>query len=246
LHGDNAYGFLRLDMAEYQEKHRVSQLLGAPQGYVGYGDSAQLTEALSSRPRMFVLFDEIEKAHPDVIRALMNAMDAGRLSSSQSQNGSHEIDCRYAIFYFTSNLAAGAIIQEVTTRRASEYFDDIDAVCQRQLQRAGMAQELVGRISTFLMFGLLSGRARAEIAALAVLRVGDEYGLSVSRVEPSVISTVLQEAGDGSLGARPDEYLIDELLGAAFARARSDGLEDGVVVTGPPFRCATFAEDLDT
>ena len=82
LEAGAGYQFLRLDMAEYQESHRVSQLLGAPQGYVGHGEGSQLLDTLAANPRTIVLFDEIEKAHPSILRVLMNAMDAGRLSSS--------------------------------------------------------------------------------------------------------------------------------------------------------------------
>ena len=82
LHSDGEYQYLRLDMSEYQEAHRVSQLIGAPQGYVGHGESSQLLDALRSSSKTIVLFDEIEKAHPAILKVLMNAMDAGRLSSA--------------------------------------------------------------------------------------------------------------------------------------------------------------------
>src|SRR5205807_2293117 len=75
---NEAYQFLRLDMTEYQEAHRVSQLIGAPQGYIGHGEGSQLIDALRANRRTIVLFDEIEKAHPAILRVLMNAMDAGR------------------------------------------------------------------------------------------------------------------------------------------------------------------------
>lgn len=100
LSSDNTgYQFLRIDMSEYQEAHRVSQLIEAPQGYVGHGEGSQLTDALRSNPRTLILFDEIEKAHPSIMRVLMNAMDAGRLSTASRSGSGHEIDCRYAIFF---------------------------------------------------------------------------------------------------------------------------------------------------
>ncbi|MDQ3181832.1 MAG: AAA family ATPase [Acidobacteriota bacterium] len=117
------FHFLRLDMSEYQERHRVSQLLGAPQGYIGYGEGAQLLDALAMYPRCVVLFDEIEKAHPDILRTLMNAMDAGRISSPHQNNGNRQIDCRKAIFCFTSNLESSGILQELKAVKDDGQFN---------------------------------------------------------------------------------------------------------------------------
>jgi hypothetical protein len=232
------YGYCRLDMAEYQERHRVSQLLGAPQGYLGYGDGSQLVDALLAHPRTVVLFDEIEKAHPEVLRALMNAMDAGRLSTAApaADNG-REIDCRRAIFIFTSNLDATGIQRDLETRQG---FGDplvVNEVCRSRLRAAGIAPELIGRISEFLVFRPLTVETRAEIMALVIAAVAQDYGLAVEHIEPAVIASLLGRAESGSLGVRPDEYLVDSLLGPAFAQSAAAGWQTVEVRAGPPYAC---------
>jgi ATP-dependent Clp protease ATP-binding subunit ClpA len=232
------FGALRLDMGEYQEAHRISQLLGSPQGYVGYGDGAQLVDALALNPRTIVLFDEIDKAHPDILRALMNAMDAGRLSSARPTATGREIDCRQAVFFFTSNFDAAGILKDLEERAAFAQPAVVDEVCRRRLRAAGVAPELVGRVGTFLAFRPLSPETRAEIVALAVATVGREYGVTVARIDPGVIVTVLASTQRQAFGARPDEYLVDELLGDAFARAaqlRHPGPFE--ILEGPPVVC---------
>ncbi|MCW2248186.1 ATP-dependent Clp protease ATP-binding subunit ClpA [Azospirillum fermentarium] len=213
------YGWLRLDMCEYQERHRVSQLLGAPQGYIGHGDGAQLTDALRRNPRTVVLFDEIEKAHPDIFRTLMNAMDVGRLSSPTVRDGNWEIDCRHALFCFTSNIDAGAIIGTLAQQGVLDDPKAIDAQCRSRLRSSSLPAELVGRITRFIPFVPITDDIRAEVAALGIQELGREYGLTVTRVAPDVTGFVLSEAGDTLFGVRPDEYLADRLLGPVFAAA---------------------------
>lgn len=242
-----AYSYLRLDMSEYQERHRISQLLGAPQGYVGYGEGAQLVDGLRANPRTIVLFDEIEKAHPDILRALMNAMDAGRLSTASANAGGHEVDCRRAVFIFTSNLDATGILQEIETRRAFGNRETVDAVCRNRLRAAGVAPELVGRIGCFLVFRPLDREARAEVVTLAITRVAEEYGLQVVRIAPTVVADVLRGCSSEGFGARPDEYLVDELLGPCLADAAATGLKEPMaVVAGPPYQCVRAEEPTVT
>jgi len=236
--GGAGYTYLRLDMAEYQERHRVSQLLGAPPGYVGYGEGAQLVDALAANPRTVVLFDEIEKAHRDVLQALMNAMDAGRLSTSGPRGQSREVDCRYAIFLFTSNLDATGILRELEARNAFADPAVVDHVCRNHLRAAGIAPELIGRIGGFLAFRPLSAETRAEIVALAIARIAEEYGLRVAYIQPSVITHILERSRGDGFGARPYEYLVDEVLGEALARAAAAGSPAAVRISGgPPFKC---------
>ncbi len=233
-----AYGYLRLDMSEYQERHRISQLLGAPQGYIGYGEGAQLVDALVANPRTIVLFDEIEKAHPDILRALMNAMDAGRLSTSSPTAPGREVDCRGAIFIFTSNLDASGILKEISDRDAFGSREVMEGVCRRRLRAAGVAPELIGRIGCFLVFRPLSAEARAEVITLSIARVADEYGLQVVKIAPSVVASILNVCPADGFGARPDEYLVDEKLGACFAEATRSGITAAIALEGgPPYRC---------
>jgi ATP-dependent Clp protease ATP-binding subunit ClpB len=231
------YGFLRLDMPEYQERYRVSQLLGSPQGYVGYGEGAQLADALSANPRTIVLFDEIEKAHPDVLRALMNAMDAGRLSTAQRTERGRELDCRRAIFLFTSNLDASGILNDLEQRSAFGNPAVADEVCRRHLRGLGIKPELIGRIQRFLVFRPLSASTRAEIVGLAIVRVAAEYGVHIGRIDPDVIVAILNRVQSDGFGARPDEYLVDEMLGPVFVQAAATMHSPVEIRGGPPFEC---------
>jgi hypothetical protein len=239
------YQYLRLDMSEYQEAHRVSQLLGAPQGYLGHGDGSQLIDALRANPRTIVLFDEIEKAHPAILRTLMNAMDAGRISSASGAKGGHEIDCRYAVFMFTSNLDAKAILDELDSRNAFGNRSVEDEVCRRRLNAAGLAPEIIGRISRFLVYRPLEPKTRAEIITLAIAEVGGEYGVDVGYVEPTVVIEIMKQVRSTSFGIRPEKYLIDDLLGPALTEAAKNGMKDQICISGPPYQCRqqVVAED---
>ncbi|VGO15047.1 Chaperone protein ClpB [Pontiella desulfatans] len=239
------YQYLRLDMSEYQEAHRVSQLLGAPQGYLGHGDGSQLIDALRANPRTIVLFDEIEKAHPAILRTLMNAMDAGRISSASGAKGSHEIDCRYAVFMFTSNLDAKAILDELDSRNAFGNRSVEDEVCRRRLNAAGLAPEIIGRISRFLVYRPLEPKTRAEIITLAIAEVAKEYGIDVGYVKPNVIIEIMKQVRSTGFGIRPEKYLIDDLLGPALAEAAKSGMKEPACISGPPYQCRQQAVEED-
>ena len=233
------YATMRLDMSEYGEAHRRSQLLGAPQGYVGHGQGAQLTDALAANPRHIVLFDEIEKAHPTVLQTLMNAMDAGRLSTSaRNASGTREINCCQSVFIFTSNLENESLVDEATRQDA---FDDpalVDELCRQGLHSAGIAPELIGRIGAFLLFKPLSARAMAHVVAHAVRTIGEEYGLRIESIDPAVVAAILDQTSSHSFGARPYEYAADRLLGGIFAEAAArDARIPLRIVAGDPPRC---------
>ena len=230
------FGFLRLDMTEYQEAHRVSQLIGSPQGYVGHGEGSQLVDTLRANPKTIVLFDEIEKAHPAILRVLMNAMDAGRLSTAERSGSGHQIDCREAIFIFTSNLDAEGILHEIEKRSGFGDRATEDEVCRKRIRAAGVPPEVVGRIGRFLVFRPLTAETRAAIIALTVAEVAKEYGVQVGYVEPSVVIHLLEQTQAQGFGARPAQFLIDELLGPIFAETARIGGESTYRVVGPPFR----------
>lgn len=216
------FGFLRLDMCEYQEAHRVSQLIGSPQGYLGYGDGAQLVKHLAENPRSIVVFDEIEKAHSDVFRTLMNAMASGRLSSAASIQGRHEIDCRLAVFVFTSNLGAAALLAKLAALTDTNESDAIDQACRTHLQEEGIPPEMIGRIGTFAVYCPLDPTHRARALVQAVARIAGDYGLEVVSVAPEAVVELLQRT-NGRFGARPDEYVIERTLGEGFSTAAAEG-----------------------
>ena len=230
-------------MSEYQEPHRVSQLLGAPQGYVGHGEGSQLVDALRGNPCTVVLYDEMEKAHPSIMRALMNAMDAGRLSTSTAGTSGREIDCSRAIFMFTSNIDATATLDELDARGGLGDRAVEDDVCRRRLRAAGLAPEIVGRIGRFLVYRPLTTEVRAAIVTLSVGEVAEEYGVRVAYVDPAAVIELVRGTGSAGFGVRPERYLIDETLGAAFAKAARDGTQQPVAVSGPPWRCEPLVAD---
>jgi ATP-dependent Clp protease ATP-binding subunit ClpB len=234
----NGYQFLRLDMNEYQEAHRVSQLLGAPQGYAGHGEGSQLIDALRANSKTIVLFDEIEKAHPAILRVLMNAMDAGRLSTPTRSSSGREIDCKHSVFVFTSNLDAKDVLDELETREALGNREIEDEVCRRRLHAAGIAPEIVGRIGRFLVYIPLLPETRAKIVALSIAEVASEYGLNVQYVEPNVIVDLMKKVRSENFGVRPERFLIDDALGTAFAKTAAAGIDSPVRVCGEaPYQC---------
>lgn len=118
IHKDKPAGFIRLDMSEYQEKHEVAKLIGAPPGYVGHDDGGQLTSRLKQNPKAVVLFDEVDKAHPDVLSVLLQLFDEGRLTDGKGKT----ISCKDAIFIMTSNLASDEIANHaINLRREIEF-----------------------------------------------------------------------------------------------------------------------------
>jgi ATP-dependent Clp protease ATP-binding subunit ClpB len=242
----NSYQFLRLDMNEYQEAHRVSQLIGAPQGYIGHGEGSQLIDTLRSNPRTIILFDEIEKAHPSILRVLMNAMDAGRLTGSSRSAEGREVDCRHSVFLFTSNLNANDILDELHTRQAFGKRVVEDEICRRRLHASGIAPEIVGRIGRFLVYKPLSSEVRASIMSLSIAEVAAEYGLNVKYVSPSVIIDLMQHAHTQNFGVRPERFLIDDVLGGMFVKTAVDGLLTPIKITGPPFECQKMTDDTLT
>ncbi len=223
-------------MSEYSEPHRVSQLLGAPQGYVGHGNGSQLLDALRANPRTIVLFDEIEKAHPVILRTLMNGMDAGRLSSAAGFSSGHEVDCRKAVFFFSSNIEAGPLLAEVEARASDDPAVESE-ICRRRLKAAGMAPEIVGRIGHFLVYRPLLAETQAAIMAISIGEVAKEYGLTVQEIAPNVIIELMGRLRTTDLGARPSRYLIDDMLGSELAKAAREYGCITVVVSGPPIRC---------
>ncbi len=231
LLGGRWSSLIRLSMNEYGERHRVSQLLGAPPSYVGYGDATLLTDRLAAQPESIVLFDEIEKAHPDILIALMGAMDAGELSSPAPAAPGRAVDCRRAGLFFTSTQEVTDIVAALDA--AGTPAPSADSVCRRHLTPARLRPELAGRIGTFLVFRPLSARARAEIATAAVARVAAEYGLTVIRVAPEIITAIVSRPYD-DLGARPDTYYIDDLLSAEFSRYAATSGQPTVAIEASP------------
>ncbi len=214
----------RFDMAEYAEAHAVARLVGAPPGYVGYTDGGQLTEAVRRRPYQLVLLDEIEKAHRDVLEALLGLLDEGRLTDGRGRT----VDFRHTVVMMTSNLGAELYRERVNTRaigfgatRGDTVTDLSSAVLSAA--RSALPPELWNRIDEPLAFAPL---ARAEVAEVArrmlsasFARLAEDQGVTVTASD-AVIALLLDEGGyDATLGARPMRRAIARLVEAPLADA---------------------------
>jgi ATP-dependent Clp protease ATP-binding subunit ClpA len=221
--------YLRLDMAEFQERHTVSKLLGAPPGYVGFGEDPQLLRALRTGGRAVVLIDEIEKAHPDVFLALMNLMDAGRITPASGDT----LDARHAILVFTTNLAVD-VIRSILAQAENPEPVSRDTSVRAALRSHGVAPELVGRLHELLVFDDLGQEHLDALITRSIEREARTFGLEVLQVAPDVIEALRSRRPDPGSGARAWEHLICVDLGPAFLDARRRGVTGVVTINGDP------------
>jgi ATP-dependent Clp protease ATP-binding subunit ClpB len=201
---DDEQALIRLDMSEYQEKHTVARLIGAPPGYVGYDEGGQLTEAVRRRPYSVVLFDEIEKANPDVFNVLLQLLDDGRLTDGQGRT----VDFRNTVLIMTSNLG-GQQIQDM----AGHDFGDVQARVQ-EILRDHFRPEFLNRVDEIIVFRSLTREQLGAIVDIQVRRLQErlaerKIGLSLT----DAARTLLGERGwDPTYGARPLKRAIQRLV----------------------------------
>jgi len=219
-------GMTRFDMAEFTEAHAVARLVGAPPGYVGYGEGGQLTEAVKRRPWQLILLDEIEKAHRDVLQALLGLLDEGRMTDGRGRTA----DFRNTLIVMTSNLGAEAF-QSTMTRRGVGFASarspvDVGVDASQAVldaARASLPPELWNRIDEPLVFGALSRVEVAEVARRLLHdragRLEREQGVALT-VDASVVDLLLDGGGyDVLLGARPMRRAVARLVEAPLAEA---------------------------
>ncbi|MFJ4658581.1 ATP-dependent chaperone ClpB [Nocardia sp. NPDC088792] len=209
---DDERAMIRIDMSEYSEKHSVARLVGAPPGYVGYDQGGQLTEAVRRRPYTVVLFDEIEKAHPDVFDILLQVLDEGRLTDSQGRT----VDFRNAILILTSNLGAGGDKEFVMNR-----------------VRAAFKPEFLNRLDDVVMFHALDEEQLEVIVDIQLNQL--QKRLSQRRLKLDVSDSArfwLAVRGyDPAYGARPLRRLIQQAIGDTLAKELLAGeVQDGDTV----------------
>ena len=214
---DDEEALLRLDMSEYQERHTVSRLMGAPPGYVGYDQAGELTEAVRRRPYQVVLFDEIEKAHPDVFNTLLQIMDDGRLTDS---HGRH-VDFRNTVVILTSNLGTGerqGPLGFVRTHSDSEREELRDNV-EKELKKA-FRPEFLNRLDEVVVFEPLTEPEIAEIAVLILDEVRERLSeRSVDfRVTEAARAALVKEGYDPNFGARPLRRTIERRVENELAK----------------------------
>ena len=201
-------GHLRFDMNEFKENHRISQILGAPPGYVGYSPTSIVSDIVESNDITVLVFDEIEKAHPDFLQVLMNAIDTGRLSA-----GSGVVDLRKTIIMFTSNIGVNEGINWTQENEEESNQFEINQHCRSLLIEQGIPIEIVGRVQDFLLYGTLTQKHRAEILVLSIQEYLAEFELNVHQVDPGFIINFLNSKGLSSpFGGRQYRAAIGESL----------------------------------
>jgi ATP-dependent Clp protease ATP-binding subunit ClpB len=210
---DDENALVRIDMSEYMEKFAVSRLMGAPPGYVGYEEGGQLTEAVRRRPYQVVLFDEIEKAHPDVFNVLLQLLDDGRLTDSQGRT----VDFKNTVVIMTSNIGSTALIE--AGERGAAAFDEAAEAVRLQL-REHFRPEFLNRVDEVIVFRPLSEEQLAEIVRLLLAAV--ERRLAEARISVEVTDAartyLAREGYDPTYGARPLRRAIQRLVENPLAK----------------------------
>ncbi len=229
---DDEEALVRIDMSEYREQHTVSRLFGAPPGYVGYEEGGQLTEAVRRRPYRVVLFDEIEKAHPEVWNALLQILDDGRLTDGQGK----VVDFRNTVLIMTSNLGTEYVTKGGTLGFLTQKADNDERIMHDKIEKAlkgAFRPEFLNRVDETIMFSPLSLEQMEEIVVLQLKEVQDrlnEHNISVQLTDAARL-WLAKEGYDPAFGARPlrraiqkyvESPLSVELLGGKF--------KDGAVV----------------
>jgi ATP-dependent Clp protease ATP-binding subunit ClpC len=240
LFGDEN-ALIRVDMSEYMEKFSVSRLLGAPPGYVGYEEGGFLTEKVRRRPYSVVLFDEIEKAHPDVFNMLLQVLDDGRLSDSLG----HVVDFMNTILIMTSNLGTQLIGKRTNpgflTENADDTHERMKSRVMDELKRA-FRPEFINRIDDIIVFHSLSQDHIRGIVRLMIDRVNKQLEDRLIRLSlsPEAEEQLLQKGFDSTYGARQlrrtiQKHMEDPLAEAIVAGRVRDGANLEVRVEGEEF-----------
>jgi ATP-dependent Clp protease ATP-binding subunit ClpC len=213
LFGDED-ALIQLDMSEYMEKHTVSRLIGSPPGYVGYEEGGQLTEAVRRKPFAVVLFDEIEKAHPDVFNTLLQILEDGHLTDAQG----HKVDFKNTIIIMTSNLgtrdiAKGVGIGFTAARDDAVTYTKMKENVTEELKRS-FRPEFLNRIDEVIVFHSLTPDDVKQIVDLLMRRVEEQLkSKDVDIVLTDAAKTLLAEKGyDKALGARPLRRTIQQMV----------------------------------
>ncbi|MDA0803722.1 MAG: ATP-dependent chaperone ClpB [Planctomycetota bacterium] len=222
---DTEDAMVRIDMSEFMEQHAVARLIGAPPGYVGYEEGGRLTEAVRRRPYCVVLFDEFEKAHPDVSNVLLQMLDDGRLTDGQGRT----VDFSNTLIVLTSNIGSNVIL-EMTEARES---DDIVAAKVRTLLKKHMRPELLNRIDETVVFHALSKEHLGEIVTLQLASLRKRLGARGLglHVSDDAVAALVHEGYDPRFGARPLKRVIQQRVENLIAsRILSGQFTDGDTV----------------
>jgi ATP-dependent Clp protease ATP-binding subunit ClpB len=212
---DSEEHLIRIDMSEYMEKHSVSRLIGAPPGYVGYDEGGQLTEQVRRKPYSVILFDEVEKAHPDVFNALLQVLDEGRLTDGQGRT----VDFKNTVLVMTSNLGS----QMIQSMSGSDY--GVVKVAVMAEVKTQFRPEFVNRIDEIVVFHALGedhikSIARIQLNVLQRRLAKMDYGLTVS---DTALAELAKVGFDPVYGARPLKRAIQSEIENPLAKAILEG-----------------------
>jgi ATP-dependent Clp protease ATP-binding subunit ClpB len=218
---DDEAAMVRIDMSEYMEKHAVARLIGAPPGYIGYEEGGQLTEAVRRRPYCVILFDEIEKAHPEVFNILLQILDEGRLTDSQGRT----VDFRNTVVIMTSNIGSPLILE----RAGTAPWDSVEEAVLHELRRA-FRPEFLNRVDDIIVFRPLAREELRQIVDLQLERLKRllrERDIELHVTEPAEDMVAL-EGYEPAFGARPLKRAIQRLIQNPLAMRLLEGeFEDG-------------------
>jgi ATP-dependent Clp protease ATP-binding subunit ClpB len=222
---DDETALIRIDMSEYMEKHAVARLIGAPPGYVGYEEGGALTEAVRRRPYQVVLFDEIEKAHPDVFNVLLQVLDDGRLTDGQG----HTVDFRNTLIVMTSNLGADFLVNQPEGEDTDAVRDQVMGVV-----RSAFRPEFLNRVDEIILFHRLKKTEMGRIVDIQLARLQkllDDRKIALV-LEPSARDWLADKGWDPAYGARPLKRVIQKSVQDPLAEMILAGtVKDGETVT---------------
>ena len=218
---DDETALIRIDMSEYMEKHSVARLIGAPPGYVGYEEGGALTEAVRRRPYQVVLFDEIEKAHPDVFNVLLQVLDDGRLTDGQG----HTVDFRNTLIVMTSNLGSEYLVNQPEGQDSDAVKDQVMAAV-----RASFRPEFLNRVDEIILFHRLKRTEMGRIVDIQMRRLAkllEDRKITVV-LEPSARDWLAERGYDPAYGARPLKRVIQKSVQDPLAEMILSGrIKDG-------------------
>ncbi|MEA2871262.1 MAG: ATP-dependent Clp protease ATP-binding subunit ClpB, partial [Hyphomicrobiales bacterium] len=221
---DDETALIRIDMSEYMEKHSVARLIGAPPGYVGYEEGGALTEAVRRRPYQVILFDEIEKAHPDVFNVLLQVLDDGRLTDGQG----HTVDFRNTLIVMTSNLGADFLVNQPEGQDTDAVRDQVMAVV-----RSAFRPEFLNRVDEIILFHRLKRDQMSRIVDIQLRRLGkllEERKITVT-LDPAAREWLAEKGYDPAYGARPLKRAIQKAVQDPLAELILSGkVKDGETV----------------
>ncbi len=205
---DDEQAMIRIDMSEYQEKHTVSRLIGAPPGYVGYEEAGQLTEAVRRRPYAVVLFDEIEKAHPEVLNVMLQILDDGRLTDGQGRT----VDFKNTVVIMTSNLGS-QFIGEAAVRAGGRIAEEVRAQVTAAL-RAHFRPEFLNRVDEIIVFHALAREHMRAIVGIQLAQLTRRLADRKIRIalSPAALDRLVELGYDPVYGARPLKRAIQREL----------------------------------